>query len=111
MNRDEEVASLASSNDDRVTFYNNVGWLPKGDLTQVKSDVMIVSNSGVLDDLGSNINAILFDTLTDSGVLVLSLDEGLNSKNNQAMGQLQKVGFKSIHLYEEVRHDVVHFVG
>jgi hypothetical protein len=110
MNRDEGVASLASSNDDRVTFHDNVGWLPQGDFTQVKSDVIIVSNSGVLDDLGSNLNAI-FDMLTDSGVLVLSLDEGLNSKNNQAMGQLQKVGFKSIHLYEEVMHVVVLFVG
>lgn len=71
----------------------------KVDHYDAKSDVILVKSPGNLNSDGPSIG-MYYELLTDDGVLVLTL--GDENRIADFIEQLQAVGFKSIHLYEEV---------
>lgn len=81
--------NITSIGDVELTVNHNVGFVAHG-----THDVIIVSDAYFLED-ATGINA-MHDALVENGVLVSLLGVYSNIK------QLQEIGFKSIHLYEEV---------
>lgn len=89
-----------SSKDEYGCFFNSFTSPQEfgDDKNQVhKSDVVLVTTPDALDNDASRI-VTLYDALSDSGVLTLVVNNGITD----LVQHLQHVGFKSIHLYEEV---------
>lgn len=76
-----------------------------------KSDVIFIINPNILSNEAHTNEALrlctLHDALSNGGVLVLSFGAVMHERNTNIIEQIQKVGFKSIHIYEEVSQCVL----